>query len=266
MEHQIKMPIREFSRLSGIRRENLRFYDQIGLLSPESRGDNGYRYYSKRQLNQAFLICDLRALGLGLEEIKSYAEQRSPEKMRELFMAQDGRIEKEIERLRSIQELMKLRAEMVRQAVLHEKETFFLEEKEREAIYLCPARSEGGTDEEGFAQSYEYAKERGVDISFPVGSVIAAPVLETENLPPVYCNYFKVSKHSNAWKPAGTYAVYYGRYSDDFPETLYRHFGDLIREKGFRIDGYVYEEYPLDELSTNDGGLYGVRVEARVSG
>lgn len=48
-EQKSTMPIREFARLTGIRPANLRFYDQIGLLSPELRGENGYRYYSRRR-------------------------------------------------------------------------------------------------------------------------------------------------------------------------------------------------------------------------
>ena len=44
------MSIKEFSRLTGISRELLRFYDKIGLLTPESRGENNYRYYGFQQI------------------------------------------------------------------------------------------------------------------------------------------------------------------------------------------------------------------------
>ena len=60
------LPIREFSKLTGISREALRFYDKIGLLSPQTRRKNGYRYYATRQLDFAVLISELRALGMGL--------------------------------------------------------------------------------------------------------------------------------------------------------------------------------------------------------
>ncbi|MDB2120430.1 MerR family DNA-binding transcriptional regulator [Clostridium paraputrificum] len=42
MKDGSNMQIKEFSALTGIKRENLRYYDQIGLLSPEFRGKNGY--------------------------------------------------------------------------------------------------------------------------------------------------------------------------------------------------------------------------------
>ena len=43
MQKKSKMQIKEFSALTGIKRETLRYYDQIKLLSPEFRGENGYR-------------------------------------------------------------------------------------------------------------------------------------------------------------------------------------------------------------------------------
>ena len=107
MNQKSTMPIREFARLTGIRPANLRFYDQIGLLSPELRGENGYRYYSRRQLSTAYLISDLRDLGVGLEEIKRYAGERSPQQMLALFGEQDKRIQAEMDRLRAMRELMR---------------------------------------------------------------------------------------------------------------------------------------------------------------
>lgn len=75
------MSIKEFSRLTGINRELLRFYDNIGLLTPEYRGENSYRYYGFRQIELANLISGLRSIDVGLEDIKSYLGERSPERM-----------------------------------------------------------------------------------------------------------------------------------------------------------------------------------------
>ena len=40
MNQKKQLSILEFSRLTGISRDNLRFYDRIGLLCPEQRGEN----------------------------------------------------------------------------------------------------------------------------------------------------------------------------------------------------------------------------------
>ena len=60
MGQKKNLSILEYSRLTGIKRDNLRFYDRIGLLKPEIRGENGYRYYTRRQLSSAYLISGLR--------------------------------------------------------------------------------------------------------------------------------------------------------------------------------------------------------------
>ena len=68
MGQKKNLSILEYSRLTGIKRDNLRFYDRIGLLKPEIRGENGYRYYTRRQLSSAYLISGLRLLGVHSHE------------------------------------------------------------------------------------------------------------------------------------------------------------------------------------------------------
>ena len=108
MNQKKKLSILEFSRLTGISRDNLRFYDRIGLLCPEQRGENNYRYYARHQLNSAYLIGSLRLLEVGLEDIRHYSAGRTPERMLALFARQEERIQAEIARLRETSEIMKL--------------------------------------------------------------------------------------------------------------------------------------------------------------
>ncbi len=42
----------EFADLCGVQKQTLFHYDDIGLLKPEYRCKNNYRYYSIQQLNQ----------------------------------------------------------------------------------------------------------------------------------------------------------------------------------------------------------------------
>ena len=37
--------IQQVARVSGVTARTLRYYDEIGLLRPDSLGSNGYRYY-----------------------------------------------------------------------------------------------------------------------------------------------------------------------------------------------------------------------------
>lgn len=62
--------IGEFSKIAQVSGRLLRYYDEIGLLSPQSIDpETGYRYYSARQLPRLNRILVLKELGLSLEHI-----------------------------------------------------------------------------------------------------------------------------------------------------------------------------------------------------
>lgn len=63
------MTIREIEALSGMTRANIRFYESEGLLTP-NRAENGYRDYAQSDLETLRKIRLLRALGLGIDEIR----------------------------------------------------------------------------------------------------------------------------------------------------------------------------------------------------
>ena len=63
------MTIREIEALSGMTRANIRFYESKGLLTP-NRMENGYRDYTRSDLDTLHKIRLLRALGLGIDEIR----------------------------------------------------------------------------------------------------------------------------------------------------------------------------------------------------
>lgn len=66
-----KYSIGEVSKICSIPIKTLRYYDEIGLMVPEFRNqESRYRYYSKRQMVNLFIIRQLRAIGFSLKNIK----------------------------------------------------------------------------------------------------------------------------------------------------------------------------------------------------
>ena len=65
--------IGELSRIVDITIKTLRYYDEIGILSP-SKIDNftGYRYYNDESVIECELIKLLKSVNFTLEEIKEY--------------------------------------------------------------------------------------------------------------------------------------------------------------------------------------------------
>lgn len=64
--------IGDFSKMSKITIKALRHYDRMNILKPECiNAENGYRYYTSKQLFQAGKILWLKEMGFSLEEISS---------------------------------------------------------------------------------------------------------------------------------------------------------------------------------------------------
>jgi DNA-binding transcriptional MerR regulator len=62
--------IGEFSRIAQVSGRLLRYYDKIGLLTPEHTDpESGYRYYTAKQLPRLNRILALKELGLTLDQI-----------------------------------------------------------------------------------------------------------------------------------------------------------------------------------------------------
>lgn len=245
MSQNTQLTIKEFSRLTGIKPDNLRFYDRIGLLSPDMRGDyNNYRYYSKYQVNTAYLISSLRGMGVGIEDIKRYTASPTSLNTLALFEQQDARIEAEIQHLVESQEILHLYADMLKEALEHGEDDIYIEEKNQEEIFLCPIRFDEMDEDEGIVRSYEYAGENGVNLGYPCGTLVFIEKLGTKDVESGGSVYFKVGSGGNAVKKAGKYAVAYGKCDMWKTEGLYHKLEEYIQKQGLHICGDIYEEYP----------------------
>ncbi|MDH6371901.1 DNA-binding transcriptional MerR regulator/effector-binding domain-containing protein [Paenibacillus sp. PastF-3] len=75
MEMRLLLSIGEFSRICEVSTKTLRYYDEIGLIHPdEINPENGYRYYSIKQLSKMLFINRLKSYQFSLEEIKAILE------------------------------------------------------------------------------------------------------------------------------------------------------------------------------------------------
>lgn len=64
------LSIGEFSKICMVSTKTLRYYDEIGLISPEYvNQENGYRFYQLGQLKDMLLIIRFKSYGFSLEEI-----------------------------------------------------------------------------------------------------------------------------------------------------------------------------------------------------
>jgi len=91
----------QFAKICGIPKHILFHYDQIQLFQPEITKENGYRYYSFRQLDTFSIISALKRLGMPLKEIKKYMDERNPTKLLDLLEQKSNEVAKEIIKLKN---------------------------------------------------------------------------------------------------------------------------------------------------------------------
>ena len=65
------LTIGKTSKLLRVNPRTLRFYEQIGLVRPTSRSENGYRLYSPQDIERLMFVRRAKKMGLALNEIGS---------------------------------------------------------------------------------------------------------------------------------------------------------------------------------------------------
>ena len=72
------LTIAEVSRRSGLSEPTLRYYEEVGLVGPVDRdARSGHRRYGDDDLDVLQALACLRALGMGIEDMRTYQANRS---------------------------------------------------------------------------------------------------------------------------------------------------------------------------------------------
>lgn len=92
--------ISEFSEMTGLTKETLRYYAEVKLLEPAFiDSKNNYRYYDDGSYFLAILLIKLRRLGFTLQEMISVMEDESFANLEALLLQKRKLIEKQMEEL-----------------------------------------------------------------------------------------------------------------------------------------------------------------------
>jgi MerR family copper efflux transcriptional regulator len=102
------LTIQEVSRRSGLSEPTLRYYEEVGLVGPVDRdARSGHRRYGDPELDVLQALACLRALGMGIEDMRTYQANRAiggravAAEQRDLLRRHAQRMEAEIAALHS---------------------------------------------------------------------------------------------------------------------------------------------------------------------
>ena len=90
--------IKKLADIAGTSVRTLHYYDEIGLLKPQYRRDNGYRYYGEEEVTLLQQIMFFRELGFNLDEIRTiisspdFNTSEALEQQRNLLLKKEERL------------------------------------------------------------------------------------------------------------------------------------------------------------------------------
>lgn len=102
----IKLTVSQFAKLHNVNKRTLHYYDEIGIFSPDYKGDNGYRYYDYMQGVDFEYIKMLKELNMGLDEIKKYIDNPNEEDFKKIAEVKIKEINQEIKLLNRRKEVL----------------------------------------------------------------------------------------------------------------------------------------------------------------
>jgi MerR family transcriptional regulator, copper efflux regulator len=100
------LTIQDVSRRSGLSEPTLRYYEEVGLIGPIERDPSSrHRRYREQDLDTLQALACLRAMGVGIEDMRTYQANRAvghakAGAQRDLLLRHAERVEAEIKTLR----------------------------------------------------------------------------------------------------------------------------------------------------------------------
>lgn len=99
----MRLSVSEMAKLCGVSVRTLHYYDQIGLLCPETAADSGYRWYGEPDVERMQQILFYRELDFPLKEITAiladphYDKQEALRRQRRLLQLKQARLDRLLE-------------------------------------------------------------------------------------------------------------------------------------------------------------------------
>jgi len=262
------LTIKEFARLVGMTPAALRHYDWRGVFQPAKHGvdlENKYRLYAPTQITTVNMIRVLAEIGVPLDTVKVFAEERTPEKLMKLLSKQRDIL---LYRLDFIQESLLLigtHLELLNSGISATEDEIYVSEMPEKRIIMGDVNDFEGSDIffRGFTRFCKETHEPKLNLSYPICGYWDS-MDEFMRSPSLPYRFFALDPSGHDRKPAGLYLIgytrgYYGQ-TNGLPERM----SAFAKENGLVFDGPVYNVYLLNELSIADENQYLLQVSASV--
>lgn len=260
----------EFADLCEVKKQTLFHYDEIGLLEPEYKNENGYRYYTIQQAEAYSVIDMLKEIGMSLAEIKDFLHSKNTKKITDLLTEKEKLVDIKIRKMQRIQHLIKNQKRQMEEASQLDLDQFTIEDMKVEQIVLSGnILNYSHKDITKMVISFmKYVKQGEINVE-NWGALIRHEQIETGD----YLNYSYFYLRENQLhltktfeKKAGKYVIGYHKGSYMHTYQTYEQIKDYLNETGYRICGDSFEEYLylMDGSSLNVSANYVIKIMIEV--
>ena len=241
--------IGEISKLYHVGVDSLRYYEEIGLISPR-RSESGYRLYSQKDIWRLNVIRDLRELGFPTEAIRDYLDFRNTDTALRMLQQEQDAIERKLEALQKLHRNVEKRMETIRIARELPVGEITLQELPDRRCYL----TERGysTDEEMDLLVKELLNETPGSPYIIGNNRIGSFLSPEENGSVRYPSVFALDENGDHVIPGGQYlcVTYQGDYSQSV--SWVRRLRERAAELGLTVCGRVLELLWIDIHTSRD--------------
>lgn len=264
-----------FAKLCNTNKRTLIHYDEIGLFQPAYTDERGYRYYSESQCDVFFTITCLKDLGMPLKEIKTYVDNRNPEDLTVMLLAQQKKVQQELLHLKRIEQVIRTKLELVTEGTGIQFQNGlskpFLAEYPEEIMITTPYL---GTDHHdtiiaALSDHIGFVNTNRLNTGHPYGAVMTVNDLR-QGITDHYAFFITkvadlaqlsaLSDDKYMRKPEGLYAVIYLQGDYYLADEAFQNLLTFIDEQGLKAGEFCYKEAVWDELTVQTEQHYITRI------
>ncbi len=263
----------EFARLCNVKKQTLFHYDDIGILSPELVGENGYRYYSYNQLDVFNTISMLKEMDMPLADIKRYLDHRSPLDFIGLLKEQRLEVDEKIKELQWLKRFIDTKLHLTEEGLSVPINEIFLETRSQE--HLIITEYVGADKEKDIAaavtEHLNYCHSLDIYSAYSIGGMIPVECIvpgQSYNYSHFYTriNHAHPEVHAVVTHPAGRFAVCCDNKGYGNVETICARLLQYAEEQGYQHGTHLYEDLLLDEMSVKGYDNYTVKLSLPLYG
>lgn len=248
--------IGEISRLYNIGVDSLRYYEEIGLITPV-RSESGYRLYCDRDIWKLNVIRDLRELGFGMDSIKNYLQAQSVETTLSLMKQEQKTISQKIQRLKALQENVNARIKTIKAAEKLPLGKIQLRQIPPRNCHWIPKGYSNSHEMDRLIKELLNKDRKNLYIigSNQFGSVLSLTQLH-HGQKPEYDSVFVIDSEGPRTIPGGTYLTYSYQGSYTQTEQAIETMSAYAQEHHLSLENHALELLWIDTHTTSDSSEF----------